>query len=101
MQLDGLPAASHPARPGQDACGLPHGTQTACSQVGKAPACLTVNVVWEPGGDGITCTAAVTHPSSRQPPTVPPQSASVVQGPKRLASEVVTHRFSPVVLSSL
>ena len=34
-------------------------------------------------------------------PAVFPQSASAVQGPKRLAAELVVHRFSPVVPWSL
>jgi len=64
--------------------------------VGKVSG-VTVKFVCTPVGNGITCPSAVTHGSWRHPPAVLPQSASVVQVPKRFAAEVVTHRFSPVV----
>src|SRR5439155_8551369 len=96
----GLPATSHPEIPAQDACGFPHGIQALCSQVGKLPAAVTVKVVCTPVGNGITCPSAVTHGSWRHAPEVPPQSASVLQVPKRFAAELVVQRFSPVVPSS-
>src|SRR5213594_966189 len=87
---------SHPGTPAQGACGFPHGTQALCSQVGKLPG-VTVKFVCTPVGNGITCPSAVTHGSWRHPPAVLPQSASVVQVPKRFAAELVVQRFSPVV----
>ena len=74
--------------------------QALCSQVGKLPAAFTVKVVCTPVGNGITCPSAVTHGSWRHAPEVPPQSASVLQVPKRFAAELVVQRFSPVVPSS-
>jgi len=91
-----LPATSHPGTPAHDAFGFPHGTQALCSQVGKLPG-VTVKFVCTPVAKGITCPSAVTHGSWRHAPEVPPQSASVLQVPKRFAAELVVHRFSPVV----
>src|SRR5437016_11458504 len=93
LQLFGT---SHPGIPAHDACGFPHGTQALCSQVGKVPG-VTVKFVCTPVGNGITCPSAVTHGSWRHAPAVLPQSASVVQVPKRFAAELVVQRFSPVV----
>jgi len=92
----GLPATSHPGTPAHDACGFPHGTHALCSQVGKVPG-VTVKFVCTPVANGITCPSAVTHGSWRHAPAVLPQSASVVQVPKRFAAELVVQRFSPVV----
>src|SRR5215467_11068446 len=41
--------------------------------------------------------SAVTHGSCRHEPTVPPQSASEVQVPKRFANAFVVQRISPLV----
>ena len=92
--------------PVQDAFGLPHGMQSACSQVGKLPGAATVKVVWVPVENGMTCPSAVTHGRAMQHPGAgqplgEPQSASVLHVPKRFDGEVVTHRFSPVVPWSL
>src|SRR5205823_13921694 len=96
MQPFGLPATAQPGIPAQGAFGFPHGTQTLCSQV-RLFAAATVKVVDVPVGNGITCPSAVTHGSWRHAPEVLPQSASVLQVPKRFAAELVVHRFSPVV----
>ena len=65
-------------------------SNSTCGKPGFVTCCRT-------DAGGITCPSAVTHGSWRHPPAVLPQSASVVQVPKRFAAEVVTHRFSPVV----
>src|SRR5438094_2552505 len=41
----GFPDTSHPGTPAHGAFALPHGMQTACSQVGNASLASTVNVV--------------------------------------------------------
>jgi len=92
----GLPDTSHPGIPAHAACGFPHGIQRLCSQPGKAAAAGTLKVVCVPVGKGITCPSAVTHGSARHAPEVPPQSASVVQVPKRFAAALVVHTFPPV-----
>src|SRR5947207_15856349 len=97
----GLPATSHPGIPAHDACGLPHGMQVVCWQVGALPAAATVKVVCVPVGKGITCPSAVTQGSARHAPEVPPQSASAVHVPKRFDAEFVVQRFSPLVPCSL
>ena len=58
---------------------------------------LTVNVVDTELGKGITWPSAVTHGSWRQEPEVPPQSESLVHGPKRFAAAFVVQILSPVV----
>src|ERR1051326_6309906 len=95
MHPFGLPPTSQPGIPARDAFGLPQGTQTECSQQGKLPTPVTVNVVCTAVGNGMICPSAVTHGSWRQAPAVPPQSASVVQVPKRFDAELVVHRISP------
>src|SRR2546425_1117379 len=97
----GLPDTSHPGIPAHDACGFPHGIQRLCSQPGKAAAAGTLKVVCVPVGKGITCPSAVTHGSARHAPEVPPQSASLLQVPKRFDAELVVHTFAPVVPWSL
>src|SRR5438093_438333 len=92
----GLPATSHPGTPAHDACGFPHGTHALCSQVGKVPG-VTVKFVCTPVANGITCPSAVTHGSWRHAPAVLPQSASVVQVPKRFAAELVVAAVVVVV----
>src|SRR5213083_606321 len=96
MQPFGLPDTSHPGMPGHDAFAFPHATQTWCSQVGELSAAATVKTVWTAVGNGMIWPSAVTHGSWRQAPAVPPQSASVVQAPKRFDAALVVQRLSPV-----
>src|SRR5437667_3480890 len=97
MHPFGLPDTSHPGTPAHAAFGFPHAMQMLCSQVGKLSAAATVKVVCVPVGKGITCPSAVTHGSCRHAPEVLPQSASLLQVPKRFAAALVVHTFPPVV----
>src|SRR2546427_13255531 len=97
----GLPATSQPGIPAHDAFGFPQGMQVSCSQPGGLAAAATVKSVDVPVGNDMTCPSAVTHGSWRQAPAVFPQSASLMQRPKRFDAEFVVHRLSPVVPGSL
>ena len=65
-------------------------------QVGELSAAATLKTVWTAVGNGMIWPSAVTQGSWRQAPAVPPQSASVVQEPKRFEAELVVHRNSPL-----
>jgi len=78
----------------------PHRTQAAWLHVGGASAAAIVKTVLMPRGNGKAMPSAVIHGVGRQPPWVPPQSASLLHGPNRFAADDVWQIDGPLIPSN-
>src|SRR5437867_2966472 len=93
MQLGLL---AQPVIPAHVALGFPHAMHTGWLQVGGESAAATVKVALMPRGKGRTTPPAEIHGVGKQPPLVPPQSASLRHGWSWLAAVPSSHTPGPV-----
>src|SRR5438477_1781917 len=100
---DGAPGVGpQPGMPAHAAAALPHAMHAPWLHVGAGSSCAIVRTVLMPIGKGRTMPSAVANGVVEQRavvPSCPPQSDSLLHGPKRFVGAFVWQSFGPPTLS--